>query len=212
MDLSEKLTKLKTENGLTTDMLAALSGVPKGTINKILNGETQNPTARTLGQLARALGCAPGALYAGGGGTARELREDPLPAYENILPAVRRRMSVLESISADVPVFAEEALELCAAGEAIKCDFALRVKGASMIGARIYSGDIVFIRKQTDVDDGQIAAVVIDGEVSLKRVYHVRDGLTLVAENPDFPPMVFTGGDRQSIRILGRAVGFQGRL
>jgi len=212
VNLSEKLTKLKTENGLTTEMLAALSGVPKGTINKILNGETQNPTARTLGQLAKALGCAPGALYVGGG-AAYELRENALPAYDGILPTFRRPIPFLASVAAGEPVYDKERPELCApAGEPIRCDFALRVRGGSMIGARIFDGDIVFIRKQPDVDDGQIACVVADDEVSLKRVYHVRDGLTLVAENPDFPPMVFTGADRRSIRILGRAVGFQGRL
>lgn len=208
MDLSEKLTNLKTENGLTTEMLAALSGVPKGTINKILNGETRNPTARTLGQLAKALGCAPGALYGDAG-----FPPAPIPAYKNILPVTRQRVPVLGTISAGVPIYADEEHELFIAnGEDIRCDFALRVKGSSMIGARIYDGDIVFIRKQPDVDDGQIAAVVIDDEATLKRLYHVRGGITLVAENPDFPPMLFTGEDCQSVHILGRAVGFQSRL
>lgn len=211
--MSEKLTKLKTGNGLTTEMLAAISGVPKGTINKILNGETQNPTARTLSQLAKALGCAPGALYAGGEDSQADSGGAPLPAFANILPVARRRVPVLGTISAGVPIYAEEEHELYAAsGEAIKCDFALRVKGSSMIGARIFDGDIVFIRNQPDVDDGQIAAVVVGDEATLKRVYHVRGGITLVAENPDFAPMVFTGEDCQLIRILGRAVGFQSRL
>ena len=57
MDLGKRVSLLKNQNHLTTETLARLSGVPKGTINKILNGETQNPTARTLSQLARALGC-----------------------------------------------------------------------------------------------------------------------------------------------------------
>ena len=64
MDLGKRVSLLKNQNHLTTETLARLSGVPKGTINKILNGETQNPTARTLSQLARALGCTPGDLCA----------------------------------------------------------------------------------------------------------------------------------------------------
>ncbi len=213
MDLSEKLTKLKSDHGLTTEMLAALSGVPRGTINKILNGETQNPTARTLGQLARALGCTPGALYAGNGESAHELRENPLPPYENILPVTRRRIPILGTISAGVPIYDNGERDLFSANdEPFECDFLLRIKGSSMIGARIYDGDLVFIKKQPDVNDGQIAAVVIEGEATLKRVYHVRDGITLVAENSEYPPVVVTGAERESIHILGRAVGFQSRL
>ena len=57
MELCEKLNRLKTENGLTTEALSERSGVPKGTLNKLLNGETRNPTAQTLRRLARALNC-----------------------------------------------------------------------------------------------------------------------------------------------------------
>ena len=57
MELRDKLNRLKSENGLTTDALSERSGVPKGTLNKLLNGETRNPTAQTLKRLARALGC-----------------------------------------------------------------------------------------------------------------------------------------------------------
>ena len=77
-----------------------------------------------------------------------------------------------------------------------------------MIGARILDGDIVFIRKQDDVDDGQIAAVIIDDRATLKRVYNIPGGLQLLSENPKYPPMIFTYPDFDSIRILGRAVSF----
>ena len=60
MELREKLLALKTENGLTTDALSERSGVPKGTINKLLNGETRNPTTQTLRRLAKALNCEQG--------------------------------------------------------------------------------------------------------------------------------------------------------
>lgn len=63
MDLRGILAELKDKNRLTTEQLASLSGVPRGTINKILNGETLNPTAKTLRKLAQALGCAPDSLY-----------------------------------------------------------------------------------------------------------------------------------------------------
>ena len=72
MELRDILTRLKTENGLTTEMLSVRSGVPKGTLNKLLNGETRNPTGGTLKKIADALNCPVQALYSG----AAFLRED----------------------------------------------------------------------------------------------------------------------------------------
>ena len=93
-----------------------------------------------------------------------------------------------------------------------QADFALRVSGDSMVGARIHDGDIVFIRQQDDVDDGQIAAVIIDDSATLKRVYHIPGGLQLLSENPKYPPMIFTYPGCGAIRIIGRAVAFQSSL
>ena len=81
----------------------------------------------------------------------------------------------------------------------------------SMIGARIQDGDIVFIHKQEMVDDGEIAAVLIDDEATLKRVYYDQENgiLQLFAENPQYKTMRFTGEELDHIRILGKAVAFQ---
>ena len=80
-----------------------------------------------------------------------------------------------------------------------------------MIGARIYDGDIVFIRKQSDVEDGEIAAVIIDDEATLKRVYKLPGGRTQFrAENPKYAPIDVGGnGESRSVRILGKAIAFQ---
>ena len=91
-------------------------------------------------------------------------------------------------------------------------DFALRVRGDSMVGARIRDGDIVYIHSQPDVADGEIAAVGVGDEATLKRVDHVEGGVQLLSENPKYPPMLFTLADVGSIRILGRAVGVLTRL
>lgn len=83
-----------------------------------------------------------------------------------------------------------------------------------MINARIYDGDIVFIRKQPIVKDGQIAAVLIDGEATLKRLYYDRENnvVQLVAENSSFPPLIYSGEKLNEIRVLGLAVAFQSTL
>ena len=226
MKLSRKLAQLKGERGLTTEALSAQSGVPKGTINKILNGETRNPTIGTLNALAEALKCP--IEWLTGDSVALPASPDAIPGVyrlgdapsvpgglrnaKDLLPVSRRRVPLLGAIAAGVPIYAEQALDVTDCDAAMQCDFALRVRGDSMTGAWINDGDIVFIRRQDDVDDGQIAAVIIDDEATLKRVYHLKNGLQLLSENRSYPPMVFTFEEYGSIRILGRAVGFTSRL
>ena len=211
MTLRDKLTKLKTENGLTTEALSELSGVPKGTINKLLNGETRNPTAQTLKRLADALGCPVEHLLSKPGdipGVYR-LGDGQTPPHPDLVPVRRRKIPLIGSIAAGQPILCEEEIEITDCADGVHADFALRVSGDSMTGARILDGDVVFIRRQDDVDDGQIAAVIIDDRATLKRVYHIPDGLQLLSENPKYPPMIFTYPEHDSIRILGRAVSFQ---
>ena len=227
MKLSDKLARLKAERGLTTEALSARAGVPRGTLNKLLNGETRNPTIGTLSALADALDCPVGYLSGENAALPRARSGGPLDGIPGVyrlgdagaprnadvlLPVSRRRIPLLGAIAAGQPIYAEQALDTAQCDASMHCDFALRVRGDSMVGARIHDGDIVFIRRQDDVDDGQIAAVIIDDEATLKRVYHIRNGLQLLSENPKYPPMVFTLQEYGSIRILGRAVGFTSRL
>ena len=220
MELREVLARLKTENGLTTDLLSQISGVPKGTLNKLLNGETKNPTGTTLKKIADALNCPVEVFYLKDGERAAYLREDYSPfSYggfirnaQDILPVKTRPIPMLGEIAAGTPIYADENAEILVCDDSIHCDFALTVRGDSMIDARINDGDIVFIRAQEDVDDGEIAAVILNDEATLKRVYHMKNGLQLLSANPKYAPMVFTLDECDSIRILGKAVGFQGKL
>ncbi len=207
MELREILTKLKTENGLTTDQLSSRSGVPKGTLNKLLNGETKNPTGATLKKLADAMDCPVELFYSPAEKLGCRIRN-----ADDLMPVHRRALPLLGEIAAGAPIYADEDAELVYCDDSLGCDFALRIRGDSMIGARIHSSDLVFIRSQDDVDDGEIAAVVVDGEATLKRVYHIKNGVQLISENPRYAPMIFTLEECDSIRILGKAVGFQSRL
>ena len=94
----------------------------------------------------------------------------------------------------------------------IQADFALVANGDSMQGARICDGDIVFIKQQEDVEDGQIAAVMIDGEATLKRIYHTGDTITLAPANPKYPPKVYSKDNCQQFKILGLVVCVQIRF
>lgn len=213
MSLAVQLAVLKAKRSMTTEQLSKASGVPVGTINKLLNGETRNPTAKTLGRIAEALGSTVEALYGKDG----EVRMDAylLKNPEDILPVSMRRIPLVGDIACGQPTFAQEDIECyISAGADIKADFVLCAKGDSMIGANIHDGYLVFIHKQDTVENGEIAAVIIDDEATLKRVYWLRDGtMELRAENPRYAPMILGGEEEmRSIYILGKAVAFQGNV
>ena len=135
-----------------------------------------------------------------------------LPPYDNIVPITTHKIPVLGTIACGTPIYAEEQFEYYVeVGVEIQADYAVHAKGDSMIGARIYDGDLVFIRIQPMVDNGQIAAVCIDNEATLKRVYYYPDKkkLVLSAENPAYEPLVYVGEELDQVRILGKAVAFQ---
>ncbi len=135
-----------------------------------------------------------------------------IPSHPNIFPLKTKKLPLLGSIACGKPIFAdEEHGEFVITSDDIEADFCLRAQGDSMIGARILDGDIVFIRKQEQVENGQIAAVLIGDEATLKRVYYYpeKGKLILNPENPAFEPLVYFGEELNDVRILGRAVAFQ---
>lgn len=92
--------------------------------------------------------------------------------------------------------------------KSIRADFALTCKGDSMINARIFDGDVVYIRQQKTVNNGEIAAVMIEGEATLKRVRLFQDHIVLEPENPLYKPFVYWNDEMQSVQIIGKAVAF----
>jgi len=85
-------------------------------------------------------------------------------------------------------------------------DFALKATGDSMIGSRILDGDLVFIHSQTDVEDGEIAALIFEGQTMLRRVYHSPFGMLLSADNPKYPPIFVTLENMSNLHIVGKAI------
>ena len=126
---------------------------------------------------------------------------EPLPTY--------KRIPLLGTIACGEPILAAENIEESVfAPESLNADFALRCKGDSMTGARIFDGDIVYIRQQPEVENGEIAAVLIRDEATLKRVKKGDGKLMLWPENPDYEPMVFIGAESEQVLIIGKAVAF----
>ncbi len=133
-----------------------------------------------------------------------------LTSVKNIIPFPKmKKVPLLGTIACGEPILAEENIEsYIDMPEEVRGDYALRCKGDSMINARIFDGDIVFIRQQPDVENGEIAAVLIDDEATLKKVYKYPNRIELRAENPTMKPLEYEGEELNNIRILGKAVYF----
>ena len=190
---------------LTQQQVADAVGVSEATVSRWETGDIGDLKRSRIMALANILQISPSIIV---GVTESE------SSYHlvNIFPIGTKQHPLLGDIACGEPILATEQFEsYVAAGADIKADFCLRCKGNSMINARIHDEDIVFIRKQPMVENGEIAAVVIDNEATLKRVYyHKEDGwINLVSENPAFPPLVYAGNDLNKVIILGKAVAFQ---
>jgi len=202
MKLNERIKARREELNLSQDELAKRLGYrSRSTINKIELG-INDVTHSKLEAMAKALETTCEYLMGW------EENSD----YKNL--GFRRiktkKIPMLGKIACGEPIYADEEYEtFIEASENINADFCLTAQGDSMINARIFDGDIVFIRQQPDVENGEIAAVRIGDEVTLKRVYKYPDRLELRAENPTYSPLNFEGFELESVEIIGKAVMFQ---
>ena len=206
--LASNLKRLRKERKLTLEELAEALGTSKQTIHRYENGIITNIPPEKVKALADALEVAPSALMGW------EL-SDALPITKGILPISTKKLPILGEIACGEPIYASEEHESYAsADDNLDADFCLRAHGDSMTGARIYDGDIVFIRSQNAVDNGEIAAVIINDEATLKRVYYYpeQQKLVLTPENPKYAPLVYVGGELETIKIIGKAVAFQSAI
>lgn len=207
MTIGEFIKARRKELGLTAEELAERIGKNRATIYRYESNYIEKLPANVLQPLAQALQMTAGELVN---------KEEPtpsIPEISNIVPIAKKKIPLIGTIAAGQPITADEHIEMLLPSiERVHADFALRVEGDSMIGAGIYDGDIVFIRQQPDVENGQIAAVLIDDSATLKHVYKTPNSCTLVSENPKFPPMVFNESNCDTLRILGLAVAKYSRI
>lgn len=202
MDVGVRIKNRRLALDMTVEQLADNLGKNKATVYRYESGEVENISRNTLIKIAKVLNCSPAYLM----------------GWENVpaeaIPIAVKEIPVLGEISCGAPIVAnEENAKMKVYDTGISADFALRCKGDSMTGARIYDGDIVFIKSMPAVDNGTIAAVLIDDEVTLKRVYQTSsDEIRLVAENPAYPTLTYFGEQLDHVKILGKAVAFQAKI
>ena len=203
MEFGDILKQIRRERGLSQDELAALLGTTKQVLSRY---ETKKrvPRLSVVADYAQKLGI-PLSMLSG-----EQADSAPEITRENGV----RRVPILGAAACGEPIYSPgDGTEYATIEEDDLCDFALIAKGDSMTGDRIYSGDIVFIRKQDSVREGDIAAIALDNELTLKRVRHLRGPggqiafTQLLPSNPNYSPIDIGGEDEtRGVKILGKAV------
>lgn len=210
---NERLKILRKEANLSQEELAKKIGVSKSSVNMYERGERE-PGFETLEAIADCFNADMDFLLGKSDCKNRyewaKCKAVQIPTATNIIPMPEAKsIPLVGKIACGTPITATENLEgYIKIPAQLEADFALVCRGDSMVGARIMDGDFVAIRQQPDVDDGDIAAVLIDDEATLKRVYKMPGRLVLRAENPRYAPIDLSGAELDGVRILGKAVYF----
>lgn len=200
-----KFEKLRKDKGLSMAQVARDLGLKYTTYVSYEKGDRE-PSSEMLIQIADYYGCTVDYLV---GNTTEKIID--IEKY-GVQPIEVKKFPLLGDIACGEPRFANEEREsYVLSGTAINADFCLKARGDSMINARIMDGDIVFIRSQSQVENGEIAVVIINDEATLKRVFYYPEKSTLILkpENPKYEDFIFTGAELNDINILGKAVAFQ---
>lgn len=193
-EIGKRINLKREELNLTLKQLANLVGVDSSTISRYEKGKIDKIKMPVIESIANALKTNPAWLV-----LKSENPEPNIPIKDDI-----KRVPLLGTIAAGTPILAEENIEdYFYIDSRMKADFALKVKGDSMLGAGIFPGDIVFIRKQDHLENGEIGAVLIEDSATLKKFYKEGNTVILQAENDNYKPIILTNG---YIRILGKLV------
>lgn len=204
--LAIKRTRIK--KNLSATELCKLANVPKSSLSDWEMGKTQ-PSAKSFIRILNALNVSALELIANGKEQMNNYNTSNDMYYKNKVP-------ILGRIACGNPIYSQDYADCYVTlPDGVKADYGLYAQGDSMIDARILDGDLVWIKSQPTVENGEIAAVQINGdEATLKRVYYDQDKqiLTLIPCNKSYSPMIFTGEDKTQVEIIGKAIIFQSEV
>lgn len=206
MDRGKRIKEVREERGLTQEELGRLCGTTKQTIFKYENNIVTNIPTDRLEKLSVALKVTPAYLMGW-----EEERKGAIAAEIFSLPKMRE-WTVLGATACGAPLHRETPGETVIAPEEIRADVVFRCVGDSMINARIFDGDAVFVRLQPEVENGQIAVVRTGDEYALKRVYRGEGYVELRPENPMYSPRIIREQELDDFEVIGLAVAFTGSL
>ena len=206
MTVGDRIRQVRQEQDVTQQELADYIGVSKQAVYKYENNIVTNIPTDKVDAIAKRLKVSP--AYLMGWEEQPEPKKPPIPPGFEPMPKMKK-IPLIGSIACGEPITAEQNIEkMVDVPENIRCDFSLTCHGDSMVDAGIHDKDVVYIRIQPEVENGEIAAVRIDGEATLKRVYYNPGTLTLMPANPAYAPMIYTGSQLEEVHIEGKAVGW----
>lgn len=196
MNMGERIKQLRIRHNMTQEELGKAVGIQKSAVQKWEKGYTENLKRSVIETLSKIFEVSPSYVMA---------------LEDKSTSVTTRKIPLLGTIAAGEPIYAEEYCTVFIEVDAsFDVDYCLCVRGDSMVDARIYDGDKVFIRKQPTVENGEIAAVIIDEDATLKRFYKTDTGVILKADNPAYEPSFYSAKDFKLVRVLGKAIFFQG--
>ena len=203
MEIGKLINQRRSTLNLTLEEVGTAVGVSKSTVKKWEDGYISNMRRDKIAKLAKVLKLSPVSLITG-----ELIEESSKPLPNNLFPLKKiRYVPLVGRIACGAPVLAEQNFDgNVMLPENVNADFALRCQGDSMIDANIQDGDIVFIKEAPIVENGEIAAVVIGEEATLKKVYVQGCTVTLLPANSSYEPMIFKKNEINYIRICGKAV------
>lgn len=204
MNISQKINKLRIQKDMTQAEIAKIAGVSDKAVSAWESGK-RDPKIKAIQNLCAYFHLDLNAFI-------DDQTEDFVPMLpDNISPIPKmKKWRVLGGTACGEPIFKDLDNETVMAPADIDADFVFRCIGDSMINARIFDGDIVFV-KSGSVEDGQIAVVRVGDEYTLKRIYRGPDYLELRAENPLYKAQIIRG-EQENAEIVGKAVQFLSRV
>lgn len=207
MSIAENIKRIRLEHGLSQTELGKIAGVSDKAVSTWELG-IKVPRMGAVEKMATYFGIAKSVIV--DDAQPADLSAPPTPIPPGFMPMPKmKKIPLIGSIACGDPITAEQNIEkMVDVPENIRCDFSLTCHGDSMVDAGIHDKDVVYIRIQPVVENGEIAAVRIDGEATLKRVYYNPGTLTLMPANPAYAPMVYTGSQLEEVHIEGKAVGW----
>lgn len=204
MAIKDNIKNLRTARQLSQDDLAKAIGCTNKAVSTWEKG-TREPRMGAIQKMADFFGVPKSAI----------IEDDPQDIYHltNYVALQKKKIPLLGKVAAGEPIYADEHIEeYLPVNEDVHADFALRIQGDSMINAGIEDGNIVFVKKQDEVEQGQIAVVLREDSATVKRFYRTETMIQLISENPKYPPIIIQESDFQNVRILGRVTAVLKKL
>ena len=205
--VGDRIRQVRQEQDVTQQELADYIGVSKQAVYKYENNIVTNIPTDKVDAIAKRLKVSPAYLMGWEEQpTPKSTSSAPIPPGFEPMPEMDW-VPLVGRIACGTPITAEENVEriVCVPSK-WHSTFTLTCKGDSM-EPRIHDGDLVAIRSQPEVENGEIAAVRIDGEATLKHVYLHDSFIELRPENPAFNSIILSREDMNNVVIEGKAVG-----